>query len=119
MAKILIVDDSKSMRNMIEMTLVDQGHEVIEAEDGLDALSKAEGHSFDAIITDINMPNMNGIELITELRKIDRFKSTPILCLTTESGDETKKKGKRAGATGWIVKPFKPEKLAKVISSVL
>lgn len=119
MAKILIVDDSKSMRNMIEMTLRDQGHDVIEAEDGLDALAKAKGHTFNAVITDINMPNMDGIELIGELRKLPEFKSIPILCLTTESGDDTKKKGKAVGATGWVVKPFKPEKLAKVINSVL
>lgn len=119
MAKILIVDDSKSMRQMIEMTLQDEGHDVVSAEDGVDALSKAKDASFTAIVTDINMPNMNGIELIKELRKLPQFSSTPILCLTTESGSDMKVQGKEAGATGWIVKPFEPEKLIKTINRVL
>lgn len=119
MAHILIVDDAKSMRQMIEMTLSEQGHSIISAEDGVDALAKAEGKTFDAIITDINMPNMNGIDLIVELRKRKEFSSTPILCLTTESGPEMKIKGKEAGATGWIVKPFDPDKLIKTVNRVL
>lgn len=119
MAKFLIVDDSKSMRQMIEMTLTDEGHDVIAAEDGVDALSKAAGKKFDVIVTDINMPNMNGLELIAELRQKPEFKSTPILCLTTESGSDMKTKGKQAGATGWIVKPFEPEKLIKTVDRVL
>jgi len=119
MAKILIVDDSKSMRQMIEMTLNDEGHNVTAAVDGVDALNKSEGLSFDVIISDINMPNMNGIELIKELRKKPQFSSTPILCLTTESGSDMKTQGKEAGATGWIVKPFEPEKLIKTVNRVI
>lgn len=119
MAKILIVDDSKSMRQMIEMTLQDEGHEVVSAVDGIDGLAKAKDGNFTVIVTDINMPNMNGVELIKELRKLPQYEATPILCLTTESGADMKTQGKEAGATGWIVKPFEPEKLIKTVNRVL
>jgi two-component system chemotaxis response regulator CheY len=119
MAKILAVDDSKSMRQMVGMSLKSAGHDVTEAEDGAMALDIAKKQSFDLVVTDINMPNMNGIELITALRKMPNYKFTPILCLTTESSDDMKGKGKSAGATGWIVKPFSPEKLLATIARVL
>ncbi|WP_130537758.1 response regulator [Thiomicrorhabdus indica] len=119
MSKILAVDDSKSMRQMVAMSLKSAGHDVTEAEDGVQALSAAKAAQFDIVVTDINMPNMNGIELIQALRAMPNYKFTPILCLTTESSGDMKTKGKEAGATGWIVKPFSPEKLLSVINRVM
>lgn len=120
MAKILIADDSASMRQMVEFTLREAGHEVVAAEDGLAALNLAKGGTTaDLVITDINMPNMDGITLIRELRTLPDFKFTPILTLTTESTAEKKLEGKEAGATGWIVKPFNPEKLLATVNKVL
>lgn len=119
MPKILAVDDSKSMRQMVTMSLTSAGHDVIEAEDGAIALDIAKQQQFDVVVTDINMPNMNGIELIAALRALPNYKFTPILCLTTESSGDMKTKGKDAGATGWIVKPFSPEKLLSVIGRVV
>ncbi|HIJ23245.1 MAG: response regulator [Gammaproteobacteria bacterium] len=119
MTKILAVDDSPSLRQMVAFTLKGAGHDVSEAADGVEALGIAKGQAFDLVITDINMPNMDGLQLIVELRKLPNFKFTPILCLTTESSDDKKKRGKEAGATGWIVKPFSPEKLLATMSRVL
>lgn len=120
MAKILAVDDSASMRQMVAFTLKGAGHTVIEATDGLDALKAAKNNTgFDLVISDVNMPNMDGITLIRELRAIPDFKFTPILMLTTESGLEKKSEGKAAGATGWIVKPFNPDQLLATIGKVL
>lgn len=117
--KILAVDDSKSMRQMVAMTLKSAGFDVTEGEDGVDGLNKAKAVHFDLVLTDINMPNMNGIELTRSLRALPAYKGTPIICLTTESSDEMKAKGKQAGATGWIVKPFSPEKLLATLERVL
>jgi two-component system chemotaxis response regulator CheY len=114
----LVVDDSFTMRNMVSFSLKEENFDVVVAEDGVDALKQAKGKKFDVIITDINMPNMNGLELIEKLRAIDDFKFTPILVLTTEGGDDKKKEGKRLGATGWIVKPFNPQTLITVINKV-
>lgn len=119
MARILAVDDSASMRQMVSFTLKGAGHEVVEAVDGVDALSKAQGQKFDLVISDVNMPNMDGITLISELRKIATFKFIPMLMLTTESTGEKKQQGKAAGATGWIVKPFNPDQLLATIGKVL
>jgi len=114
----ITVDDSKTIREMVSFTLQNAGFTVLEAEDGKQALTVLTGKEVQLIITDLNMPNMNGIELIRALRQDPRFKFTPILMLTTE-GDATKKEeGKSAGATGWIVKPFNPEKLIQVIQKV-
>jgi two-component system, chemotaxis family, chemotaxis protein CheY len=115
---ILAVDDSKTMRDMVSFTLKGAGYTVEEAVDGKDGLSKAGGKSYSLVITDINMPNMDGIALIKELRKIGAYKSTPILVLTTESEESKRTAGKDAGATGWIVKPFNPEKLVQVVQKV-
>ncbi len=116
--KILTVDDSKTMRDMVTFTLKNAGFELREAVDGKDALSVISGFKPDVVITDLNMPNMNGFELIRALRADPAHKFTPILMLTTE-GDESKKaEGKSAGATGWIVKPFSPEKLVQVVNKV-
>lgn len=114
----LTVDDSKTMRDMVTFTLKGAGFDVIEAEDGKHALSVLGGSKVDVVITDLNMPNMNGLELIKILRADPTHKFTPILMLTTESDDTKKAEGKAAGATGWIVKPFNPEKLVAVVSKV-
>ncbi len=120
MARILAVDDSASMRQMVSFTLKGAGHEVMEAADGVEALKVAQAESaFDLVISDINMPNMDGICLIKELRQLPSFKFIPILMLTTESGVDKKSEGKAAGATGWIVKPFNPDQLLATIGKVL
>ncbi|ESQ92804.1 response regulator [Asticcacaulis benevestitus] len=116
--RVLAVDDSKTMRDMVNFTLKNAGYEVIEAEDGLKALALAKAQSVDVILTDINMPNMDGISLVKELRAQPQYRSTPILILTTEGGDDKKAAGRAAGATGWIVKPFSPDKLIAVINKV-
>lgn len=116
----LIVDDSPTMRQMVAFTLTNAGFTVIEAQDGKDAVNKvAGGGKMDVVVTDLNMPEMDGIALIKELRKLSAFRFTPILMLTTESAAEKKQAGKEAGATGWIVKPFNPEILLKTIAKVL
>ena len=112
---ILIVDDSASMRQLISFALKDAGYEVIAAVDGKDALGKLNGSRVDMVVTDLNMPNMNGIELIQALRKSPGTKFTPVVMLTTESQESKKQEGKTAGASGWIVKPFTPEVLLNVI----
>jgi two-component system chemotaxis response regulator CheY len=119
MASILAVDDSASMRQMVAFTLKGAGYDVIEAVDGVDALNKARQQSVNLVITDVNMPNMDGITLIAELRKLPSYKFTPLLMLTTESAPEKKQAGKAAGATGWIVKPFNPDQLLATIKKVL
>lgn len=120
MAKLLIVDDSTMLRDMLNYALNEGGYtQVVEAVDGVDGLAKAQSTTFDLIITDINMPNMDGIALVGELRKIPHYSKTPILVLTTERSDEMKAKGKVAGATGWIVKPFVPDQLLKAVNIVL
>lgn len=119
MATILAVDDSASMRQMVSFTLKGAGYEVVEASDGKEALDKAKGQQFDLVISDVNMPVMDGISLIKELRALSEYKFTPLLMLTTESGDDKKVQGKSAGATGWIVKPFNPDQLLTTINKVL
>lgn len=116
--KVLAVDDSKTMRDMVHFTLKNAGYEVIEAEDGVRALSLAQTMTVDLVITDINMPNMDGVTLVKELRAKPSYKSVPILILTTEGGDDKKAAGREAGATGWIVKPFAPDKLIQVVNKV-
>ena len=116
----LVVDDSPTMRQMVALTLSNAGFKVVEAEDGKDAVNKvAAGPKMDIVVTDLNMPEMDGISLIKELRKMAAFRFTPILMLTTESAADKKQAGKEAGATGWIVKPFNPELMLKVIAKVL
>jgi len=116
---ILTVDDSSTMRQMIVFTLKEAGFEILEAGDGVEALDRAKGQKLSLVITDVNMPRMDGITLVKELRALPEFRFTPILVLTTESGIDMKQKGKDAGATGWIVKPFSPEKLLEVVNKVL
>jgi two-component system chemotaxis response regulator CheY len=119
MRSILAVDDSASMRQMVSFTLRSSGYEVIEAIDGQDALDKLGDRQVDLVLTDQNMPRMDGLTLIRQLRVQDRFKRVPILVLTTESSDEMKQAGRAAGATGWMVKPFDPARLLEVIVKVL
>lgn len=119
MASILLVDDSASMREMVSFTLKEAGHEVEEAEDGVEALEFANGKSVNLVITDVNMPNMDGITLTRELRALDSYKFIPILILTTETGEDKKQLGKDAGATGWITKPFDPNHLLGAVNKVL
>lgn len=115
----LVVDDSPTMRQMVAFTLTNAGFTVVEAEHGKDAVRKvSDGGKMDIVVTDLNMPEMDGITLIKELRKLAAFKFTPILMLTTESAMEKKQAGKAAGATGWIVKPFDAEKLAAAVRRV-
>lgn len=119
MASILAVDDSASMRKMVSFTLRAAGYEVEEAVDGVDALEKAKTRKFDCVVTDVNMPNKDGITLIRDLRALPDYKFIPMLMLTTESGIEKKQEGKAAGATGWMVKPFNPDQLLKTLLKVL
>ena len=118
-AMILVVDDSASIRQMVAFTLKGSGHDVTEACDGAEALNLAKSKSFNLVLTDVNMPNMDGISLTRELRKLPNYKFTPILTLTTESAAEMKQAGKAAGATGWIVKPFNPEQLLSTVKRLL
>ena len=115
----MTVEDSTSLREMISFTLDEAGYKVLEAEDGMDALKKMNDCKIDMVITDLNMPNMNGIELTQTLRSKHEYRFMPIVFLTTESQRQKQQEAREAGATGWIVKPFKPEKLLKVVHRVL
>lgn len=115
---ILAVDDSKTMRDMISFTLKDAGYSVLLAENGQLGLESLKANPVDLVITDINMPVMDGIEFVKSIRADATKRSMPVLILTTESGDDLKQQGRDAGATGWIVKPFVPEKLLKVVAKV-
>ena len=120
MAKsILAVDDSASIRSMVSFTLKSAGYEVIEAVDGVDALAKAKARPMNLVLTDQNMPRMDGLTLVRSLRLLPDYRSAPILILTTESGAYMKSQGKAAGATGWLVKPFDPQRLIDVVQKVL
>lgn len=116
---IMTVDDSASVRQMVSFTLKDAGYDVLEAANGYDALQKLNGERVAMVITDLNMPEMDGIELVRALRSNAAYKFIPIIMLTTESQAEKKQEGKAAGATGWIVKPFKPDQLLAVVKKVL
>ncbi|KQU81642.1 MULTISPECIES: response regulator [unclassified Rhizobacter] len=119
MPTILIVDDSASMRQMVAFTLKSAGYTVVDAVDGEDAYEKTSATDFDLVLTDQNMPRLDGIGLTRKLRDNPKFKTTPILILSTESSDSMKQAGRAAGASGWLVKPFDPAKLIEVIKKVL
>lgn len=119
MHSILAVDDSASMRKMVAFTLSSAGYHVIEAVDGQDGFEKAQLQKFDLILTDQNMPRLDGLGLTKKLRELPQFAGTPILILTTESSDEMKQAGRAAGATGWLVKPFDPNRLLEIIQKVI
>lgn len=116
---IMTVDDSPSMRQMVKTTLQTAGYRVVEASDGQEALEYARENVVDLVITDVNMPRMDGITLVSELRALPSYRLTPLLLLTTESSPEKKMEGKRAGATGWLVKPFNPDQLLATMARVL
>ena len=120
MAKtVLAVDDSASIRQMVSFTLKSAGYDVVEAVDGLDGLEKAKTKSINLVLTDQNMPRMDGLTMIKNVRALPQHSATPILILTTESTDEMKEQGRAAGATGWLVKPFDPQKLIAVVRKVI
>lgn len=118
MTTILTIDDSASIRQMVSMTLSSAGHTVVEAINGQDGYDKAIAQQIDAVITDLNMPVLNGIEFVRKYRQHPSSKGVPIILLTTESDDELKRQAKEAGATGWIVKPFKQDQLLAIIKKV-
>ncbi|MFC2323881.1 MAG: response regulator [Bacteroides sp.] len=117
--KILIVDDSESIREVVSFTLENEGFEVLVANDGTDALKFLDGREIDMIITDLHMPEMDGITLIKHVREMEAYQRIPILFLTTESQTAKKMEAKEAGATGWIIKPFVPAKLIAALQKVL
>ena len=116
---VLVVDDSTSMRQMVAFTMKEAGFAVVEGENGQDALTKADAQAVQLVITDLNMPVMDGLQFIKELRTRPAYRFTPVLMLTTESQDNKKQMGRAAGATGWIVKPFNPTQLLAVVAKVL
>lgn len=116
---ILTVDDSPSIRQMMQLTLTGAGYEVVQAADGVEALEYARDNLVDLVLTDVNMPRMDGITLVRELRQLPSYQRVPLLILTTESAQEVKLQGKAAGATGWLTKPFKPDQLIATISRVM
>jgi two-component system, chemotaxis family, chemotaxis protein CheY len=116
---ILAVDDSPSMREMVVYLLRDAGYEVVEADDGEKALELARSKRVDLVLTDQNMPKMDGLSLIRHLRAMPNYRDTPIMMLTTESSPDMKQRGREAGATGWMVKPFDPDKLVAMLRMVL
>src|SRR5487761_2645674 len=119
MKTILTVDDSPSVRQMVKITLTGAGYSVVEACDGRDGLDKAKSHSVNLVITDLNMPVMNGLEFIRSLRQSPAYRGVPIVFLTTESDESMKREAKAAGATGWITKPFKQEQLTAVAKKLI
>ncbi len=116
---ILIVDDSASLRQVVSITLKGAGYSVIEAFDGRDALTKLNGQKIHLIISDVNMPNMDGITFVTEAKKLPAYKFTPIIMLTTESGESKKQSGQAAGARAWVVKPFQPAQMLGAVSKLI
>lgn len=120
MAKtILVVDDSASLRQVVSIALRGAGYDVIEAEDGKDALSKCTGQKINLVISDVNMPNMDGITFVKELKKNPKYKFTPVIMLTTESQEGKKREGQAAGAKAWVVKPFKPDQMLNAVSKLI
>ncbi len=117
--KILTVDDSPSVRQMVKLSLSNAGYDILEAGDGMQGLNSAKATQVDMVVTDLNMPVMNGLGLIRELRKLPEYRGVPILFLTTESDAEVKKEAKAAGATGWITKPFQQDQLVSLVKKVL
>jgi len=119
MAKILAVDDSLAMRKMVKGILTEEGHEVVTAADGAEAMKFARKESVDLVLSDINMPNMSGISLVSRLRSLDGYKFTPIIMVTTEDSDFKKDKARSFGATGWLQKPYSPDRLLTAVRKVL
>ena len=119
MAKILAVDDSKVMRDMITAVLTGEGHEVVTVENGMRAMEVAREQQFNLVLCDINMPGMSGFSLVTKLRRLEHFKFIPIIMVTTETSDYKKDKAKGSGASGWLAKPFTPERLINAVNKLI
>lgn len=120
MAKnIMIVDDSASLRQVVSIALKGAGYDVVEACDGKDALAKLDGRKFNLIVSDVNMPNMDGITFVKELKQLPAYKFTPVIMLTTEAGDGKKQEGQAAGAKAWVVKPFQPAQMLTAVSKLV
>ena len=120
MAKtIMIVDDSATLRQVVSIALKGAGYDVIEGADGKDALAKLTGQKVHLVISDVNMPNMDGITFVTELKKLPAYKFTPVIMLTTEAGEDKKASGQAAGAKAWVIKPFKPEQMLNAVSKLI
>ena len=117
--RILIIDDSSSFRSVVGLALQREGYEVVQASDGVDGLSKLDGSKFDLIISDVNMPNMDGITFVQQAKTKPEYKFTPVCMLTTENSDDMKNRGRAAGAKAWVVKPFEPPVLLKAVSKLL
>ena len=116
---ILVIDDSASMRQMISMTLRGAGYSVVEAQDGKDALSKLDGSKYNLIVSDVNMPNMDGLSFVKAAKQLPAYKFTPVIMLTTEAGEAKKKEGQAAGVRAWVVKPFQPAQLLLAVSKLV
>lgn len=116
---ILVIDDSASMRQMISLTLRGAGYTVVEAQDGKDALSKLDGRKYNLIVSDVNMPNMDGISFVKAAKQLPAYKFTPVIMLTTEGSDSMKQQGKSAGVRAWITKPFQPPMLIDAVSKLV
>jgi two-component system chemotaxis response regulator CheY len=116
---IMLVDDSASLRQVVGIALKSAGYDVLEASDGRDALSKLKGQKVHLIVSDVNMPNMDGISMVKEIKKLPNYKFTPIMMLTTESDQGKKMQGKAAGAKAWLVKPFQPPTLLDAVSKLV
>ena len=116
---VMIVDDSASLRQVVNMALRSAGYEVLEACDGKDALAKLTGQRVHLIISDVNMPNMDGITFVREMKKLDPYKFTPVIMLTTEAQEDKKREGQAAGAKAWVVKPFQPQQMLSAVSKLI
>ncbi|HEX5355833.1 MAG TPA: response regulator [Aquabacterium sp.] len=116
---ILVVDDSSSLRTAVRIALSGAGFDVIEAEDGKQALTRLDGRKYHLVISDVNMPNLDGFGFVAAMKQMPAYKYTPVIMLTTEAGDDKKEKGKAAGAKAWIVKPFLPPQLLSVVSKLV
>lgn len=119
MATILVVDDSASLRQVVAISLKGKGYDVIQATDGKDALSKLDGKKINLVISDVNMPVMDGLTFVTEMKKLPRYKFMPVIMLTTEAGADMKAKGRAAGVKAWVVKPFKPEQMLTAVAKLI
>jgi two-component system chemotaxis response regulator CheY len=119
MASILVLDDSASMRQMIKTALMDKGHAIVGAANGVQGLKFVKSTAFDLVITDLNMPEMDGLTFVRELRKLPDYRSLPVVFVSTESRDSVKQQAKAAGATGWVMKPFSADQLCRVVDKIL
>lgn len=119
MATVLVVDDSASLRQVVAISLQGKGYDVIQAANGQEALARLDGTKINLVISDVNMPVMDGLTFVTEMKKLPKYKFTPVIMLTTEAGNEMKTKGKAAGVKAWVVKPFKPEQMLNAVAKLI